>query len=40
MIQQFVTDVLWGDCDFLIIDTPPGKNLFVPKVIARGNFND
>ena len=24
MIQQFVTQVAWGDLDFLIIDAPPG----------------
>jgi ATP-binding protein involved in chromosome partitioning len=24
MIQQFLTDVLWGDLDYLIIDLPPG----------------
>lgn len=25
MIKQFLTDVVWGDVDFLIIDTPPGR---------------
>lgn len=24
MIKQFLQDVVWGDLDFLIIDTPPG----------------
>lgn len=24
MIKQFLTDVAWGDLDFLIIDSPPG----------------
>ncbi len=24
MIKQFLTDVIWGDRDYLIIDTPPG----------------
>ena len=24
MIKQFLTDVVWGDLDYLIIDTPPG----------------
>lgn len=24
MIKQFVDDVLWGELDFLIVDTPPG----------------
>ena len=25
MIRQFIEDVCWGNLDFLIIDTPPGK---------------
>ena len=25
MITQFLTDVVWGQLDYLIIDTPPGK---------------
>jgi ATP-binding protein involved in chromosome partitioning len=24
LIQQFISDVVWGDLDFLIIDSPPG----------------
>jgi Mrp family chromosome partitioning ATPase len=24
MIQQFLSEVVWGDLDYLIIDTPPG----------------
>ena len=24
MIKQFLTDVMWGERDYLIIDTPPG----------------
>lgn len=24
MIKQFLSDVCWGDLDYLIIDTPPG----------------
>jgi len=24
MIAQFVEDVVWGELDFLLIDTPPG----------------
>ena len=27
MIKQFLSDVCWGDLDYLIIDTPPGKYL-------------
>lgn len=26
MIKQFLTDVAWGDLDYLIIDTPPGTS--------------
>ena len=27
MIKQFLTDVLWGELDYLIVDTPPGMVL-------------
>lgn len=26
MIRQFLTDVIWGDLDYLLIDTPPGTS--------------
>ncbi|ORX72436.1 P-loop containing nucleoside triphosphate hydrolase protein [Linderina pennispora] len=26
MIKQFLTDVYWGDLDYLLIDTPPGTS--------------
>ena len=26
MIKQFITDVSWGDLDYLVIDTPPGTS--------------
>ena len=26
MIKQFLTDVIWGEVDYLIIDTPPGTS--------------
>lgn len=26
MINQFVNNVMWGDLDYLIIDTPPGTS--------------
>lgn len=25
MVKQFLTDVCWGDLDYLLIDTPPGQ---------------
>lgn len=29
MIRQFLSDVRWGDLDFLVIDTPPGAYLLL-----------
>ncbi|KAI9858835.1 MAG: cytosolic Fe-S cluster assembly factor cfd1 [Vezdaea acicularis] len=26
MVRQFMTDVLWGETDYLIVDTPPGTS--------------
>ena len=26
MIRQFVTDVVWGSLDYLLVDTPPGTS--------------
>ena len=26
MIKQFLSDVFWGDIDYLVIDTPPGTS--------------
>lgn len=26
MVKQFLTDVLWGEVDYLLIDTPPGTS--------------
>lgn len=26
MIKQFLSDVVWGDIDYLIVDTPPGTS--------------
>jgi Mrp family chromosome partitioning ATPase len=26
MIQKFLTDVVWGELDYLVIDTPPGTS--------------
>jgi len=38
VIKQFLTDVAWGDLDFLIIDSPPGTGdepLSVCQIIGR-----
>lgn len=41
MIRQFLSDVRWGELDYLVIDTPPGKYilahvcLMIPDYIDR-----
>lgn len=40
MIKQFVTDVHWGELDYLVIDTPPGtsdEHLTLCEVLASHN---
>lgn len=32
MIRQFLTDVRWGELDYLVIDTPPGMLTFMPML--------
>jgi Mrp family chromosome partitioning ATPase len=42
MIEQFMSDVEWGDLDFLIIDLPPGTGdepLSVAHIIGKGNVD-
>lgn len=35
MIRQFLSEVRWGDLDYLIIDTPPGESpSLTPKITA------
>lgn len=29
MIKQFLSDVVWEDLDYLIIDTPPGESDYI-----------
>lgn len=35
MIKQFLSEVDWGDLDYLLIDTPPGT--FITLFIIMGN---
>jgi len=39
IIKQFIDDVLWGDLDYLVIDTPPGTSdehiSIVEKLVDR-----
>nr|CAI5828175.1 unnamed protein product [Callosobruchus analis] len=37
MVKQFLTDVLWGDLDFLIIDTPPGFYWKKTKILGTSD---
>jgi len=34
MIRQFLSEVRWGDLDYLVIDTPPGELIF--EDVQRG----
>ena len=40
MIKQFLSDVCWGELDYLIIDTPPGKIFFLSiiNVQCKGKY--
>ncbi|CAF0807655.1 unnamed protein product [Brachionus calyciflorus] len=43
MIKKFMTDVVWGDLDYLLIDTPPGtsdEHLAVMENIRSINYSD
>ena len=40
MIKQFVTDVVWGNLDYLLVDTPPGtSDEHISTVEALRNIN-
>lgn len=34
MIRQFLTDVRWGELDYLVIDTPPGKSIELCRLLG------
>ena len=39
MIKQFLSDVCWGELDYLIIDTPPGKIFFINNILqCKGKY--
>lgn len=39
MIKQFLSDVCWGELDYLIIDTPPGKIFLINNILkCRGKY--
>lgn len=43
MIKKFMTEVCWGDLDYLLIDTPPGtsdEHLSVMENIKTLNFEN
>lgn len=40
IINQFVKDVLWGELDYLIVDTPPGttdENITIVEALQKEN---
>ena len=39
MIKQFLSDVCWGELDYLIIDTPPGKIIFINNLLTEMKVN-
>ena len=43
MIKKFMTEVVWGDLDYLLIDTPPGtsdEHLAVMENIKASNYSN
>ena len=40
MIRQFLSDVRWGDLDYLVIDTPPGSHHFFKKIFIMSDSSD
>ena len=42
LIKQFLTDVIWEDLDYLIIDTPPGtsdEHISIIKYLKKANLD-
>lgn len=43
LIQQFLTDVNWGELDYLVIDTPPGtsdEHISIVQLLGMSAEND
>jgi Mrp family chromosome partitioning ATPase len=40
LIQQFLTDICWGELDYLIIDTPPGTSDEHISIVQYLNMNE
>lgn len=40
LIQQFITDVNWGELDYLIVDTPPGTSDEHISIVQLLNLNE
>ena len=41
MVRQFLTDVLWGELDYLLIDTPPGtsdEHISLAETLLKNSF--
>jgi len=42
LIKQFLTDVIWEELDYLLIDTPPGtsdEHISVIQYLAKTNLS-
>ena len=42
LIKQFLTDVIWEDLDYLVIDTPPGtsdEHISIVKYLKKANLD-
>ena len=42
LIKQFLTDVIWEDLDYLVIDTPPGtsdEHISIIKYLKKANLD-
>ena len=43
MVKQFLTDVSWGELDFLLVDTPPGtsdEHISIVEAVQVRHYNE